>query len=269
MIKQFLSREPEFQDIWEQLQKRDDFKQLFEPSTYFSQWSPELADDLVTSGYSPEQQLEYYLQKLKEITQYKIAHPNLEEPRYIDKRIMKYTEKIVALRGDKNINYSALTSQQTSGFLDEWVGNMYDSTDPYIQLAVGFYEERKRRAELRYDREYKGFLARMTPVYQSYQRRNKMAVLDKIPVFKGKLNFTNYADLYSPLYKEFKDGDIIKREWNTTDTDWETARKAHGLSQKEIEEYKRLAEYMQDRYAQFFVNSKSQYKDPKGKAVAL
>lgn len=272
IIKQFLSREPQYADAWKAIQERSDFNALFNPSSYFSSYSPQVVKDIEESGYSPEQQAEVYLQKLKELTQYKIVSTDEDKP-YITERIVSLTEKLTQLLGDHNIDYSAI--KQGSTFFDEWVGNMYDSTDPYIQLAARFYEERKRRADVRYDTAYKGFLARLVPVYQSYQKRNNLATLDKIPITKGALNFTNYDGLYEPMYKVEKDGKKIRRSWNSTPEDWENARKryaadfGHTLTDQEIQEYQKLAEYMKGQYAQFFMDNKTQYKNPEGKAVAL
>lgn len=272
IIKQFLSREPQYADAWKAIQERSDFNALFNPSSYFSSYSPQVVKDIEESGYSPEQQAEVYLQKLKELTQYKIVSTDEDKP-YITERIVSLTEKLTQLLGDHDIDYSAI--KQGSTFFDEWVGNMYDSTDPYIQLAARFYEERKRRADVRYDTAYKGFLARLVPVYQSYQKRNNLATLDKIPITKGALNFTNYDGLYEPMYKVEKDGKKIRRSWNSTPEDWENARKryaadfGHTLTDQEIQEYQKLAEYMKGQYAQFFMDNKTQYKNPEGKAVAL
>lgn len=269
VIKQFLSREPGYKQVWEELQKRDDFAELFSASTYIDGYSPRITADIETGGYSPEQQAELYLQKLKELVQYKIVSVD-EDKKHIDENIIELTKNVTELLGDAGISYEAV--KEGSSIFDEWIGNMYDSTDPYIQLAVRFYEERKQRADIRYDTAYKGFLARMTPVYQSYQKRNKYAVTDKISIVKGALNFTNYDKLYDPMYKILPDGGV---QWNATEQDWNDAVKrykestGHALTEQEIKEYKNLLKYIQDQYAQFFLDERSQYKNPEGKAVAL
>lgn len=216
IIKQFLSREPGYEEIWKQIQARPDFNDLFNSTTYFAGISPEVLSEMEENKYSPQQQAELYLQKLKELTQYKIASGN-KDKEYINPRIIEITTRLTELLGDHGIDYAAIDSG--SSFFDEWLGNMYDSTDPHIQLAAKFYEERKQRADRRYDLAYKGLLARLTPVYASYQKRNNLAVTDKIPIFKGKLNFTHYANLYEPMYKVVNDDGTGKRYWNETKED--------------------------------------------------
>lgn len=134
---------------------------------------------------------------------------------------------------------------------------------PLIQLFEQEYENRNKIAQQRIFAAQKGFIARLKHVLKSYQQRRQD--IGKIPaqvfqswdVTKEWINNINYGDLYHPMFKNIERGGKEVPEWNVTDDDWKAAKEKYKLTDKQVQEYRDLTEYVLDTFEQFFVDSKS------------
>jgi len=260
IIKQWLQRDPKMAETWVKIQNLDHFKQLFDPTTYNASYSKSISEDLSEDGKTPEQLIQIKTQRLKELTLYKVDEETPDDDVARAKKVeaIKLVQELVELKGDKNTNYDGWKAD--IGELSTYLGNINDINHPYIRLYGTEFEKAKQRADKRFDTYYKGFLARMRPVYKSYQKRKKIPTpWEKLPFIKGSLNLNKYTDIFEPALKQKKQGDVSIPSFNNTDADWSAAQTKYRLSDKEISEYKALVKYLQDSYEGFFVDSKSKY----------
>lgn len=270
VIQSWLSRDPEMAEAWKEIQQLDHFNDLFNVSKYLSHYTPDVQTEMEISGLDPQAQAQIYLQELRALVAYQMGSNQDADEQWLKSRKKKASDiskKLLKLIGENDINYETLGRADDIGWLSSIMGSFQDQTSPFIQVINKLYEERKQIAEKRYDKAYKGLLTRLTPVYQEYQRNRGIAVLEKIPITKGALNFINYEDLYDPLYKKVTTGKVTKWVFRTTAEDWAETQKSKeqggfGLTKEQAKLYKNLADYMMDQYEQFFVDSKSEYTAP-------
>lgn len=221
---------------------------FFDPKEYMIGYQ----QDLTKFSSSPSVTYNYLKNQITTLNAYLNAHPNLDETtKYQTKQKIVYlTKQLIDIKGTPGINYSAWNNDIS--MFSQYLGTLTDIKNPNFQLFQKIFNEQMTKFDEEYQNSYRNFLAKLRPVYLDYQKRNNKVITDSIPLLKGQINFTDYQDLYEPLYVKISSEGISSFRWRQ-EHEWEDAKKLFNLTDSEINNLKELLNFMLSTYDQFFI----------------
>lgn len=254
MIKNFLEqRHPE---KYAKLKALPHFESIFDPATYNAVTGSSVRVNDNNADPATELHLKILrLQQLvlwdKNIEAKAIDGNKVADTKY--NQIKQLMEEIIALKGDKTINYAAWTTDMS--WLDSWIGSGSSSTNPYVQLYYKIMQEQKQKAS----DDYRTWRDKFNALIKALAREEGISEL-KFGV-GSLIGGVNKEKLLGWMIKtEEFDDTLVHRFITKEDAEWPPAG-----SIKE-----KLANFILDSVDQFFIDEKSQWTNPAtGKKQAL
>ena len=148
-------------------------------------------------------------------------------------------------------------------WMDRWLGSPSSSTNPYVQLYYKQLSEAKDTAESKIQEWKREYDAKLKPLVRDHYTSGGLSISEALgKMTRGYLGGINKQKLFAPLYKkELREGEmVVTRLLTDNDAEYKSL----------TDNQKRFLDFTNNSIAQFFVNSKSSYIDPRtNKQVAL
>jgi len=168
-----------------------------------------------TEFQDPALQLEHLINKLQSLILYDktiaggFNSTSAKDQKKRSAEIAAITEQIFKLRGQKGINYAAISSD--IGWMDEFLGSSSFSTHPYVQFYYKMLSEAKLDARKNYDK------------WVSQYRVITKALVDAsgLPNKSGYVGGIDRNKLFKPLFMETQQGaTTMRRLYHSGDTEF-------------------------------------------------
>jgi hypothetical protein len=177
------------------------------------------------------------------------------------KEIQDLMNNIIELRKAPGMDLAAWDSDIS--WMDRWLGSPSSSTNPYVQIYYKQLSEAKDEAESFVQEWKREYDAKLKPVVAEYYTSTGLSVSEALgKMTKGYLGGINKQKLFAPLYKKEQKGEeiITTRLLTKNDAEFSSLTTAQ----------QNFLLFTNESVAQFFVNSKSKYIDPRtGKQTAV
>ena len=239
---------------------KEEFNKLFNPEEYMAGYSHRVTEDMAKARSNNQRLLDLYLAKLRHAVMY---DPNPESPQALKgskgkmKKAAKITKKILELlEKDNTLSLDVMTWNKDIGDLSLFLGTRGTIPSPYIRIFNSLLTAAEQKVDERFQVHYNKFRSLLQPILDNYYQRK--GALHKTT--RGLIGKIDKAELFEfariPVYND--NGEIIDYRFRITEEDWNDAiNKYSYINHSNLEIYKNFVDYINNSYAQFFVDEKS------------